>query len=145
MHLHTIKWTTQKVSNDEDKALSVCIPFPCFPLFCLSLWISTSHLWAARTGRLHKQTREVPGRHLLTDQLEGRWFSCFVWAATRWEAHRSLESSAGSQLQQAPGASCCLIPVPDSICKLCPMFIPYMGYLFYCLYVLSPSQDHFCS
>lgn len=94
-------------------------------------------LWAARTDRLHKQIRELPGRHLLTDQLEGRWFSCFVWAATRWGAHRSPESSACSQLQQATRASCFLAPTPDSICKLCPIFITYTGYLFYYLYVLS--------
>lgn len=77
----------------NSKALSACIPLlPALPL--LSELILTSHLGAARTDGLHTQTREPPSRHLLTDQLEGRWFSCSVWAATRWEAQGSPESSA---------------------------------------------------
>lgn len=37
MQLHTNKWTTQKVSSDEEKALSVCIPlFPIFPFSVFS-------------------------------------------------------------------------------------------------------------
>lgn len=64
-------------------------------LFSLLSWlICMSRPWAARTDRLQNQTRELPSRHLLTDQLEGRWFSCLVWAVTRWEAHGSPESSA---------------------------------------------------
>lgn len=95
MHSHTNRWTTQKASNDEQKSpLCMCSSFPYFPpSFCRSRLILTSHLWAARTDRLHNQTLEPPSRHLLTDQLESRWLSCFVWAVTRWEAHRSPESS----------------------------------------------------
>ena len=115
MHPHTNRWTTQKVSNNEQKSpLSTHSSFPCFPpSFCLSLLILTSRLWAARTDRLHNQTREPPSRHLLTDQLEGRWFSCFVWAVTRWEAHRYPESSAHC-LSASAGQKSFLLSYPYS-------------------------------
>lgn len=91
--------------------------FPCFPSsYSLSLLILTSHHWAARPDRLHNQTHEPPSRHLLTDQLEGRWF---VWAVSRWEARRSPERCA-RRLSASAGQKSflLLIFVPDCICAL---------------------------
>lgn len=140
IHPHTNRQTTQKFLMNR-KAPSVRISlFPCFlPSFCLSSSILTSHLWAARTDRLHNQIREPPSRHLLTDQLEGRWFSCFVWAVTRWEAHRSPESSAHC-LSASAGQKSFLLSYPYSrfyLHNFHSIFIPCMRYLFYYLYVLS--------
>lgn len=107
-----------KVSNGEQKSpLWMHSSSPCFPSSsCLTLLILTSHLWAARTDRLHNQTCEPPSRHLLTDQLEGRWF---VWAVTRWEAHRSPESRACRLSASADQKSfLLLILAPDCLCTL---------------------------
>lgn len=112
---------SHKVDNTNflmmnSKALSACIPLhSALPL--LSKLILMSHLGAARTDRLHTQTREPPSRHLLTDQLGARWFSCFVWAASRWEAHGSPESSACC-LSASAGLKSFLLSHPGPICTL---------------------------
>lgn len=113
----------RKLLTGNRRALCMHSSFPFFPpSFCLSSLILTSHLWAARTDRLHNQTREPPSRHLLTDQLEGRWFSCFVWAVTRWEAHRSPESSAHC-LSASAGQKSFLLSNPYSRFYLCTLIV----------------------
>lgn len=125
MNPHTNRWTTQKVSNDEQKSpLSKHSCFPCFPpSFCLSQLILTSHLWAARTDRLHNQHVSLPvGTFWRTSwKADG---SPVLSGQSPDGKHADLQKAvhAVSQLQQARRASCCLILTPDSGRNT---FIPY--------------------
>lgn len=87
--------------------------FPAFPLF--SVFPGAPHVPPSGCGgrRAPPAARVPPSRHLLTDQLGSRWFSCFVWALTRWEACRSSENSA-RRLSASAGQKSFLLSYPFS-------------------------------
>lgn len=125
MHLHTNKWTTQKISNKEEKALSVCIPLlPVLPFSVCPPW--SSHPISGLQGRTGSTNKHVS-------------FPVGSFWGTSWKAdgspvlsgqppdgkhtdiQKAVHALSFSRLEELPVD----LSLSQTICKLCPVSILY--------------------